>query len=240
MLASMDARLPLGGIADVAGAISRSAQGRRARRPGAGRGRIDRALARQAARAPAGRFARKVAGSPPCARASSIADLGHVYHPILEAFWTPTAGSSTTRRTRSLGPLRRAVAAVRAPSSSAGWREALVDERFAPYLQDAYYTQREGALACCRCAPTARASVRGIVHGNFSQSGQGPCSSSPEGHRRPQQPAQARGGRDRRRHAREERRIPRQAVGVGRGRGRRDRRRARGRRAPSTSSPPRQ
>jgi DNA mismatch repair protein MutS2 len=162
-LASEDAKLPLGGIVDVADAI----------------GRVRKAAALEAAElvavASTGRSLGKLrnhlrdeARAPRlAARAAAIADLGHVYHPILDAF--DPDGRLVDHASDALGPLRRAVAAIKAQLERR-MEEALVDDRFAPYLQDAYYTQREDRYVL-PVRTDGKGFVRGIVHGT-SQSGQ--------------------------------------------------------------------
>ncbi len=101
------------------------------------------------------------------ARAEAIADLGHVYHPILEAF--DADGRLVDHASDALGPLRRALASIKVQlEKSMG--SLLTDERFAPYLQDAYYTQREERYVL-PVRTDGKGFVAGIVHGT-SQSGQ--------------------------------------------------------------------
>ncbi len=162
-LASEDARLPLGGIVDVAGAISRV---RKAAALDAAElvavASTARALAKLRAHLKDEARAPRLA-----ARAASIADLGHVYHPILDAF--DADGRLVDHASDALGPLRRAVTALKAQLERR-MEEALLDERFAPYLQDAYYTQREERYVL-PVRTDGKGFVRGIVHGT-SQSGQ--------------------------------------------------------------------
>ncbi|MCW5807352.1 MAG: Smr/MutS family protein, partial [Deltaproteobacteria bacterium] len=101
------------------------------------------------------------------ARAQVIPDLGHVFHPILEAF--DADGRLVDHASEALGPLRRALAALRAQLEKR-MGTLLTDERFAPYLQDAYYTQREDRYVL-PVRTDGKGFVRGIVHGT-SQSGQ--------------------------------------------------------------------
>jgi DNA mismatch repair protein MutS2 len=163
-LAARDARLPLGGIADIAAAIGRV---RKAAALDAGElvavastgqalGRLRGHLREHAAVAP--RLA---------ARGAAIADLGHVYLPILEAF--DPDGRLVDHASDALGPLRRALAAIKAQLEKR-MGALLGDERFAPYLQDAYYTQREDRYVL-PVRTDGKGFVRGIVHGT-SQSGQ--------------------------------------------------------------------
>ncbi|MGE0871980.1 MAG: endonuclease MutS2 [Kofleriaceae bacterium] len=163
-LASDGEPLPLGGIADIADAI----------------GRVRKAAALDApelvAVATTGRaltrlrvHLRERAESAPrlASRAMQIGDLGHVYHPILEAF--DADGRLVDHASDALGPLRRALAAIKAQLEKR-MSSLLGDERFAPYLQDAYYTQREERYVL-PVRTDGKGFVRGIVHGT-SQSGQ--------------------------------------------------------------------
>ncbi|HEY0985656.1 MAG TPA: hypothetical protein VGD80_01340, partial [Kofleriaceae bacterium] len=136
-LMARNARLPLGGIAAIAAAIGRvrkaaaleAAEIVAVASTGQALGRLRSHLREHEAEAP--RLA---------ARGAAIADLGHVYVPILEAF--DPDGRLVDHASDALGPLRRALAAIRAALQKR--MDALLsDERFAPYLQDAYYTQRE-------------------------------------------------------------------------------------------------
>lgn len=101
------------------------------------------------------------------ARAADIADLGHVFHPILEAF--DPDGRLHDHASDALGGLRRQVA--RLSQALEGRARSLVDDdRFATALQDRYWTQRHDRYVLpVRAA--ARGDVPGIVHGT-SQSGQ--------------------------------------------------------------------
>jgi len=163
-LASRDAALPLGGIAAVAEAIARVRKAAALDAPelvavattGRSLARLRAHLREHAAIAP--RLA---------AHAAAIADLGHVYHPILEAF--DADGRLVDHASDALGPLRKALASIKAQlEKSMGG--LLTDERFAPYLQDAYYTQREDRYVL-PVRHDGKGFVRGIVHGS-SQSGQ--------------------------------------------------------------------
>jgi DNA mismatch repair protein MutS2 len=163
-LMARDARLPLGGIADIASSIGRvrkaaaleAAEVVAVASTGQALGRLRSHLREHEAEVP--RLA---------ARGQAIADLGHVYVPILEAF--DPDGRLVDHASDALGPLRRAVAAIRAALQKR--MDALLgDERFAPYLQDAYYTQREDRYVL-PVRTDGKGFVRGIVHGT-SQSGQ--------------------------------------------------------------------
>ena len=163
-LASRDLRLPLGGIADIASAIGRvrkaaaldAAELVAVASTGQALGRLRVHLREHESIAP--RLA---------ARGAAIADLGHVYLPILEAF--DPDGKLGDHASDALGPLRRALAAIRVQLEKR-MGALLTDERFAPYLQDAYYTQREDRYVL-PVRTDGKGFVRGIVHGT-SQSGQ--------------------------------------------------------------------
>lgn len=163
-LASRDAKLPLGGIVEIAGAVERvrkaaaleAAELVAVAHTGQSLGRLREHLRTHAEVAP--RLA---------ARGTAIADLGHVYLPILEAF--DPDGKLVDHASDALGPLRRALAAIRAQLEKR-MGTLLTDERFAPYLQDVYYTQREDRYVL-PVRTDGKGFVRGIVHGT-SQSGQ--------------------------------------------------------------------
>jgi DNA mismatch repair protein MutS2 len=163
-LVARDARLPLGGIADIASSIARVRKAAALDAPelvavaatGQSLGRLRAHLRTHEAVVP--RLA---------ARGAAIADLGHVYLPILEAF--DADGRLVDHASDALGPLRRALAAIRATLEKR-MGALLADERFAPYLQDAYYTQREDRYVL-PVRTDGKGFVHGIVHGT-SQSGQ--------------------------------------------------------------------
>src|SRR4051812_49407813 len=163
-LTARDARLPLGGISEIAAAIGRvrkaaaldAAELVAVASTGQGLGRLRLHLREHEVVAP--RLA---------ARGQAIADLGHVYLPILEAF--DAEGRLVDHASDALGPLRRALAAIKVALEKR-MGALLGDERFAPYLQDAYYTQREDRYVL-PVRTDGKGFVRGIVHGT-SQSGQ--------------------------------------------------------------------
>ncbi len=163
-LASRDLKLPLGSIAEIAAAIERVRKSAALDAPelvavattGRSMARLRNHLREHAAHAP--RLA---------ARAEQMADLGHVYHPILEGF--DADGKLVDHASDALGPLRRTHAAIKAQLEKR-MGTLLVDERFAQYLQDAYYTQREDRYVL-PVRTDGKGFVRGIVHGT-SQSGQ--------------------------------------------------------------------
>ena len=163
-LAARDLRIPLGGIADVAEEIARvrksaaldAAELVAVASTGRALARLRAHLREHAALAP------KLA-----ARAAALADLGHVFHPILDAF--DVDGRLVDHASDELGPLRRAAASIKAQLEQR-MDALLTDERFASYLQDAYYTQREDRYVL-PVRHDGKGFVRGIVHG-ASQSGQ--------------------------------------------------------------------
>jgi len=163
-LAARDARIPLGGIVEIAGSIARvrkaaaldAAELVAVAATGQALGRLRQHLRAHEAVAP--RLA---------ARGAAIADLGHVYLPILEAF--DPDGRLVDHASDALGPLRRQLAAIKAQLEKR-MGALLTDERFAPYLQDGYYTQREDRYVL-PVRTDGKGFVRGIVHGT-SQSGQ--------------------------------------------------------------------
>ncbi|MBA2542674.1 MAG: hypothetical protein H0V17_23725, partial [Deltaproteobacteria bacterium] len=130
-LASRDLRLPLGSISDIAAAIERVRKAAALDAPdlvavattGRSMARVRTHLREHAEHAP--RLA---------ARAEQMADLGHVYHPILEGF--DADGKLVDHASDALGPLRRALAGIKNQLEKR-MGTLLVDERFAPYLQDA-------------------------------------------------------------------------------------------------------
>ncbi len=157
-LAAQDAALPLGGISDIADPIAR----------------VRKAAALDAAElvavATTGKsFARlrvhlreHADGAPRLAAiGEGIADLGHVFHPILDAF--DPDGKLVDHASDALGPLRRALASIKS-SLVKRMETMLTDERFAPYLQDSYYTQREDRYVL-PVRTDGKGFVRGIVHG---------------------------------------------------------------------------
>jgi DNA mismatch repair protein MutS2 len=163
-LRSRDAALPLGDIADVAGAIDRVRKSAALDAPelvavataGRSLGTLRAHLREREAIVP--RLA---------ARGGLINDLGHVYHPILEAF--DTDGKLVDHASDSLGQLRRAHRALK-KTLEERMNSLLTDERFAPYLQDQFYTQREERYVL-PVRTDGKGFVRGIVHGT-SQSNQ--------------------------------------------------------------------
>jgi DNA mismatch repair protein MutS2 len=157
-LASRDAALPLGGISDIESSIERVCKAAALDAPqlvavantGQSLARLRAHLREHAAIAP------KLA-----ARGEPIADLGHVFHPILDAF--DVDGKLVDHASDVLGPLRKALASIKA-NLVTRMDSLLTDERFAPYLQDTYYTQREDRYVL-PVRTDGKGFVRGIVHG---------------------------------------------------------------------------
>ncbi|HET9992897.1 MAG TPA: Smr/MutS family protein [Kofleriaceae bacterium] len=161
-LASRDLRLPLGGIADIAAAIDRVKKAAALEAPElVAVASTGRALARLRA------HLREHGSGRLAAYADRLADLGHVFHPILDAF--DADGRLVDHASDALGGLRRAAAALKATLEKR-MDSLLGDERFSTYLQDAYYTQREDRYVL-PIRTDGKGFVRGIVHGT-SQSGQ--------------------------------------------------------------------
>jgi DNA mismatch repair protein MutS2 len=163
-LASLDHRLPLGHIADIAGAIDRvkksaaldAAELVAVAATGRAFERLRVHLREHAAHAP------RLAAS-----GARLADLGHVFHPILDAF--DPEGRLVDHASDDLGPLRKAAATIK-HTLEKRMETLLTDERFSAYLQDQYYTQREDRYVL-PVRTDGKGFVKGIVHGS-SQSGQ--------------------------------------------------------------------
>jgi DNA mismatch repair protein MutS2 len=163
-LASRDAALPLGGIEDVAAAIGRV---RKAAALDAAELIAVAGTAKSLARLRAhlrehGEVAPRLA-----AIGAVLVDLGHVYHPILDAF--DPEGRLVDHASEALGGLRRAVAAIKQQLEKR-MQGMMVDEKFSPYLQDTFYTQREDRYVL-PVRHDGKGFVEGIVHGT-SGSGQ--------------------------------------------------------------------
>ena len=163
-LAARDQPVPVAGIADIAGAIDRvrksaaldAAELVAVATSGRALGRLRVHLRDHADLAP--RLA---------THGALIADLGHVYHPILDGF--DADGRLVDHASDALGPLRRTLARIKVELEKR-MKGLLEDERFTPYLQDQYYTQREERYVL-PVRHDGKGFVRGIVHGT-SQSGQ--------------------------------------------------------------------
>jgi DNA mismatch repair protein MutS2 len=153
------AKLPLGDISDITASIERVRKSAALDAPelvavattGKSLARLRAHLRQHEAVAP------KLA-----ARGAVIADLGHVFHPILEAF--DADGKLVDHASDTLGPLRKALAGIK--TSLVKRMDALLtDERFTPYLQDNFYTQREDRYVL-PVRTDGKGFVRGIVHGS--------------------------------------------------------------------------
>jgi DNA mismatch repair protein MutS2 len=163
-LRAAGAPLPFAGVADVREAVGRSVKGAvlepaeliAVGETGRGCDRLRRHLHEERDRVPRLH-----------ARGSALPELGHVFHPILDAF--DEAGRLHDHASDKLGSLRKHAAHVRAELDRRA-RDLLDDKRWADALQDRFYTQRDE-----RCVlpikVEARGRVRGIVHGT-SHSGQ--------------------------------------------------------------------
>jgi DNA mismatch repair protein MutS2 len=157
-LAARDAALPLGSISDITDAIARVRKAAALDAPElVAVATTGKALARLRT------HLREHADAAPrlAAKGEAIADLGHVFHPILDAF--DTDGKLVDHASDALGPLRRALASIKAQLEKR-MESMLTDERFAPYLQDQYYTQREDRYVL-PVRTDGKGFVRGIVHG---------------------------------------------------------------------------
>lgn len=162
-LASIDAAVPLGGIAEIGPAIERvrkaaaldAAELVAVGHTGAAVARIRTHLRKHEEVAPA-----------LAAIAAGIADLGHVFHPILEAF--DADGRLVDHASPALGPLRRSVVTLTGQLDRR-MEELVNDPRYAPLLQDDFYTQREERYVL-PVRTDGKGFVKGIVHGT-SQSG---------------------------------------------------------------------
>ncbi|HUS30469.1 MAG TPA: hypothetical protein VMZ53_18295, partial [Kofleriaceae bacterium] len=157
-LASRDASLPLGDISDIAPSIERVRKSAALDAPElVAVARTGRSLARLRT------HLREHADVAPklAAHGAQLADLGHVFHPILDAF--DADGRLVDHASDALGGLRRAVASIRAMLVQR-MDSMLTDEKFAPYLQDSYYTQREDRYVL-PVRTDGKGFVKGIVHG---------------------------------------------------------------------------
>ena len=163
-LAARDAALPLGGIEDIAAAIARV---RKAAALDAPELIAVAATAQSLSRLRA--HLREHAAVAPrlAAIGAALVDLGHLYHPILDAF--DPAGQLVDHASEALGPLRRALASIKAQLEKR-MQAMVADERFAPHLQDTFYTQREDRYVL-PVRHDGKGFVDGIVHGT-SGSGQ--------------------------------------------------------------------
>jgi DNA mismatch repair protein MutS2 len=156
--------LSFGGVVDVREAVGRAVKGAVLEPPelvavgetGRGCDRLRRHLREQRERAP--RLA---------ARGEAVPELGHVFHPILEAF--DEAGRLHDHASDELASRRRHAAHLRGELDRRA-RDLLDDKRWAEALQDRFYTQRDDRVVL-PIKVEARGRVRGIVH-DTSHSGQ--------------------------------------------------------------------
>jgi len=163
-LRAAGAPLPFGGVVDVREALVRAVKGATLEpvelvavgQTASGCDRLRRHLQGERERAP--RL---------CARAGDVAELGHVFHPILEAF--DETGQLHDHASAELASRRRHAAHVRGELDRRA-RDLLDDKRWADALQDRFYTQRDERVVL-PVKVEARGRVRGIVH-DTSHSGQ--------------------------------------------------------------------
>ncbi|HUH04677.1 MAG TPA: endonuclease MutS2 [Kofleriaceae bacterium] len=162
-LIAMGAAMAFGGITDARPAIARAAKGG-ALDPealiavgSAARGcqRLGEHLERHADRAPL-----------LAAIAAEISELGHVHHPILEAF--DPDGRLVDHASDSLGELRRRASQLEG-ALERRLETMLEDSRYSKHLQDRYYTLRDDRFVV-PIKVESRTWVKGIIHGT-SQSG---------------------------------------------------------------------
>lgn len=162
-LIALDVPMPFGGVRDVVTAVARAGKGgvldaeELVAVGGTARSmaRLRKHLDQHAEEAP--RLAEI---------AFDIADLPHVYQPILRSF--EPDGRLADHASPALGPLRRKVLQATAQLEQR-IRTFVEDNRNAPALQDRYFTTRDDRYVV-PVRLEARAQVRGIVHGT-SQSG---------------------------------------------------------------------
>jgi DNA mismatch repair protein MutS2 len=162
-LMAIDAAMPFGGIRDVVTQVARAGKGgvldaqelvdtgSTAR----GLGRLRRHLDHHQGEIP------RLAD-----RAAVIADLRHVYQPILDSF--DETGRLADHASDALGPLRRKASQI-AGQLEQRIRSYVEDQRNHRFLQDRYFTTRDDRYVV-PVRHDARSQVRGIVHGT-SQSG---------------------------------------------------------------------
>lgn len=163
-LAGVGAALGFGGITSVGEALTRARKGatlepdelRAVAHSARGCDRLRRALAEQRERAP-----------HLAALGDRIAELGQVFHPILESF--DDDGRLADHASDALGGLRQKAASARAELDRRA-RQLVGDPRLAGALMDDYATQRDERYVL-PVKVEARGRVPGIVHGT-SQSGQ--------------------------------------------------------------------
>ncbi|MBK9069484.1 MAG: Smr/MutS family protein [Myxococcales bacterium] len=163
-LGAKDAWLPLGGIADIEAVLARVKKAAAldpeqligVATTARSLGRLRKHLNTHAEVAPG-----------LAAIAAELVDVPHLYHPILEAFGTD--GRLVDHASEVLGGLRRAVVHVKT-TIERRLKELIEDPRYASFLQDAYFTQRDDRYVL-PVRSDGKGFVPGIVHGS-SQSGQ--------------------------------------------------------------------
>jgi DNA mismatch repair protein MutS2 len=164
-LMSIEAAMPFGGIRDVVTHVARAGKGGMLEaeelidvgHTARGLGRLRRHLDSYGHQGETPRLADI---------AAVIADLRHVYQPILDSF--DDAGRLADHASEALGPLRRKVAQI-AGQLEQRIRAYVEDQRNTRFLQDRYFTTRDDRYVV-PVRLEARSQVRGIVHGT-SQSG---------------------------------------------------------------------
>jgi DNA mismatch repair protein MutS2 len=154
-----DAKLPLGNISDITASIERV---RKAAALDAAELVAVATTGKSLARLRAHLREHEATAPRLATRGAVIADLGHVFHPILEAF--DADGMLVDHASDTLGPLRKALAGIKT-SLVKRMDTLLTDERFTPYLQDNFYTQREDRYVL-PVRTDGKGFVRGIVHGS--------------------------------------------------------------------------
>jgi DNA mismatch repair protein MutS2 len=163
-LRDSDSELPFGGITDVRVALARASKGATLGPEDLlGVARTAQGCARLAdAIRAAGERAEKLSRI-----SRAIAELGHVYHPVLESF--DDDGTLSDHASDILGKLRRKVAKLVAELERKA-HALMEDPSINPHLQDRFYTQRDDRYVV-PVKVESRGRVAGIVHGT-SGSGQ--------------------------------------------------------------------
>lgn len=162
-LMALEAAMPFGGIRDVVTAVARAGKGgvldaeelMGVGSTARGLGRLRKHIDLHQAEAP---LLADIA--------AVLADLRHVYQPILDSF--DDTGRLADHASPELGPLRRKVHQITGQLEQR-IRSYVEDQRNSSFLQDRYFTSRDDRYVV-PVRLEARAQVRGIVHGT-SQSG---------------------------------------------------------------------
>ncbi len=163
-LAARDSALPLGGVEDCGAAVTRV---RKAAALDAAELIATAGTARSLARLRKHLREHEAVAPKLAAIGVGLPDLGHMFHPILDAFGAD--GRLVDHASDALGGLRRAVAALKGQLERR-MKAMVEDERFAPYLQDTFYTQRDDRYVL-PVRHDGKGFIDGIVHGT-SGSGQ--------------------------------------------------------------------